>query len=38
VAAKNEFLASQKDCTLVDRISNVISIQEIHKFIMKFQD
>jgi hypothetical protein len=36
-AAKKEFLASQKDCSLFERVSNVTSIQEIHEFVMQFQ-
>ncbi|KAJ5316798.1 NACHT nucleoside triphosphatase [Penicillium antarcticum] len=37
MTAKREFLASQKDCSLFDRVSNVTSIQEIHEFVMQFQ-
>ncbi|KAJ6149060.1 NACHT nucleoside triphosphatase [Penicillium samsonianum] len=37
MAAKREFLASQKDRSLFDRISNATSIQEIHEFVMQFQ-
>lgn len=38
MAAKTDFIASQKDPSLFDRVSNVTSIQEIYEFVMQIQD